>query len=127
MSDSIDPSQQANIQQFDSERRYQYLLKEVKAQNQLWILIDDDGCVMLNSDDEDCVPIWPNREFAQAWATGEWEHCKAEAISLNKWRSRWTEGLTGDDLYIAVFPNDLEEGLILSPYEFEDALGKFRK
>ncbi|WP_432452843.1 MULTISPECIES: DUF2750 domain-containing protein [unclassified Agarivorans] len=126
MSATIDSSQLATIQQYDSERRYQYLLKQVKNHNQLWILIDQDGCVMLNSDEEDCVPVWPNKEFAEAWATGEWEHCTAEAISLNKWRSRWTEGLSSDELYIAIFPNDLEEGLILSPDEFDQALHNAR-
>ncbi|GDY27607.1 DUF2750 domain-containing protein [Agarivorans sp. Toyoura001] len=119
-------SEANSVAKSDSQSRLQYLIKESKAQNQLWILIDDDGCVMLNSEDEDCVPVWPSKEFAEDWATGDWAHCKAEAISLNKWRSRWTEGLTGDELYVAVFPNELEEGLILSPYEFEDALGKGR-
>ncbi len=79
---------------------------------------------MLTSDDEDCVPIWPSQEFAESWATGDWQECKPEAISLNKWRSRWTTGLEQDQLAVAVFPNDTEEGLILYPDEFDFELEK---
>ena len=53
-----------------------------------------------NTEDDDCVPVWPNEAFAQDWATGDWEHCEPEAISLNKWQSRWTSGLEDDELSI---------------------------
>ena len=126
MANSNPPDALANIAKADSESRLQYLVKESRKQQQLWILIDDDGCVMLNSEAEDCVPGWPNQEFAAAWAAGDWQHCKPESISLAKWKSRWTDGLSDDELYVAVFPNDQEEGLILSPYEFEELLNKGR-
>ena len=119
MSNPIDEHMFANIQQYDPEQRFAYLLKEVVANNEIWILTDQDGCVMLNTDDEDCAPVWPNQEFAQAWATGEWAECKAEAISLNKWHSRWTSGLEQDDVSIAVFPNLNEEGLVISSQELD--------
>jgi hypothetical protein len=119
MSKPIDANLFASIQQYDPEQRLAYLLKEVVANKEIWILTDQDGCVMLNTDDEDCAPVWPNEEFAQAWATGEWAECKAEAISLNKWHSRWTSGLEQDDVSIAVFPNLDEEGLVISSQELD--------
>ena len=119
MSTSLDPKIAADIGQYDPEKRLKYLLKEVVANQQIWILTDEDGCVMLNSDDEDCAPVWPDQEFAEAWATGEWADCKAEAISLKVWFSRWTQGLEGDDVAIAVFPNQDEEGLVISAQELD--------
>nr|WP_235869828.1 DUF2750 domain-containing protein [Veronia nyctiphanis] len=108
----------------DAERRYSYLRKEVVANREIWILVDDHGCVMLNTEDEDCVPVWPNREFAEMWANGEWEECRAESIALNKWHSRWTMGLEDDELAIVVFPNTENDGLILYPDEFDQDLKK---
>jgi len=99
------------------EKRAQYFFNTVKAQNELWILVDEHGCVMLNTDEEDCVPVWPNQEFAQAWATDEWQACTAESISLNKWHSRWTIGLEDDELAVVVFPSTDEQGLIFYPDE----------
>ena len=93
-------------------------------ERQIWILTDEHGCVMLNTEDEDCVPVWPHQELAEQWATGEWENCKAEAISLNKWHSRWTYGLEDDELAVVVFPNQNEEGVVLFPDEFDFELKK---
>ena len=122
MSKTLDAQQIQTILQYDAQQRYNYLLQEVIHNAQIWLLVDEHGCVMLNTDEEDCVPVWPNEEFAQAWATEEWSHCKAEAISLEKWRNRWTTGLEEDELAIVVFPNQHNEGLIFFPDEFDDAL-----
>ncbi|MGF1687125.1 DUF2750 domain-containing protein [Photobacterium japonica] len=119
MSTPLDPSQIETIQAYDAEKRYQYLVKEVVANREIWILTDEHGCVMLNTDDEDCVPVWPNKEFAESWATGDWDNCKAEAISLNKWHSRWTHGLEDDELAVVIFPNLDEDGLVVFPDELE--------
>jgi len=110
------------ILKFDQQQRFQYLCKEVTKQQQIWLLTDEHGCVMLNTEDEDCVPVWPNKEFAEDWATEEWSHCKAEAISLEKWRQRWTLGLEEDELSIVVFPDKDLNGLIFFPDEFEHEL-----
>ena len=122
MSKTLDTQQIQKILQYDAQQRYHYLLKEVTQNAQIWLLVDDHGCVMLNTEEQDCVPVWPNKEFAQAWATEEWSHCKTEAISLEKWRNRWTTGLEEDELGIVVFPNQQNEGLIFFPDEFDDAL-----
>lgn len=119
MPTAIDPATFDTIVKYDTEKRYQYLLKETVANGEIWILTDKHGCVMLNTEDEDCVPIWPNKEFAQAWATGEWAECQAEAISLQKWHSSWTSGLEDDDLAVAIFPNQDEEGLVVYPDELD--------
>lgn len=124
MSTPLDTQQIKTIQQYNPQKRYDYLIKEVLKNKEIWLLVDEHGCVMLNTEDEDCVPVWPNKEFAQAWATEEWSHCKAEAISLEKWRNRWTHGLEDDELAIVVFPNQQNEGLIFFPDEFDFELQK---
>jgi len=106
------------------DKRYVFLLKEVAKSKEIWILTDEDGCVMLNSDDEDYVPVWPSQEFAQYWATGDWAECVPLAIPLKDWLSRWTNGLEGDEVSIAAFPNPDEEGLILLPDMFDEDLRK---
>ncbi|TDF38271.1 DUF2750 domain-containing protein [Alteromonadaceae bacterium M269] len=124
MSTPLDDETFTKIQSYGADKRYQYLVKQVAQNSQVWILKDEHGCVMLNSDDEDCVPIWPHKEFAEAWATEEWEVCQAEAIELDVWLSRWTRGLLDDDIAIAAFPDGNSEGLVVFPDEFEEALSK---
>jgi hypothetical protein len=124
MTDSLEASMVETIARYDSEKRYTYLLKEVSQSQQIWILNDEDGCVMLNTEDDDCVPVWPNKEFAEAWATGEWADCKAKGIDLKKWLSDWTPGLEEDELAIVIFPNHDEDGLVVYPDEFDHELRK---
>ena len=127
MSAPLDAQQVKTIQQYTAQKRYDYLIKEVLKNKQIWLLVDEYGCVMLNSEEEDCIPVWPNKEFAQAWATEEWSHCKAEAISLEQWHNRWTHGLEEDQLAIVVFPDQNSEGLIFFPDEFDFELQQAKK
>jgi hypothetical protein len=118
----LEPEKVKQILQMDDAQRAVYFVNETVTQKQLWILTDEQGCVMLNTEDEDCVPVWPNEEFAQAWATEQWQDCRPEAISLNKWFSRWTHGLADDELAIVVFPSQDEQGLVYYPDELEHEL-----
>lgn len=121
---ALSADQISTINSYNDEQRFKYCIKEMVSNRQIWILTDEHGCVMLNTEDDDCVPVWPNEEFALAWATDDWKECKAESISLNKWHSRWTQGLEDDELSIVVFPNEKEEGVIVFPDEFDFELKK---
>lgn len=128
---SITPEMLTTVENYDDEKRLQYLLQHVVTHNEIWVLTDEHGCMMLNTEDEDCVPVWPNEAFAKRWITDEWQGCTAEAISLNKWFSRWTMGLSDDELALVVFPSLAthtdQQGLVLYPEEFELALQKAQK
>ncbi|WCP68191.1 DUF2750 domain-containing protein [Vibrio tubiashii] len=121
---SLSNEQLETVNKMRPDERFNYCIKEIAKNRKVWILTDEHGCVMLNTEDEDCVPVWPHQEFAEQWATGDWEHCKAEPISTAKWFSRWTHGLEDDELSVVVFPNDNEEGVVLYPDEFEVELKK---
>jgi len=113
-----------NIVNLSDEERVKYFFKEVSQLKAIWILTDEHGCVMLNTEDEDCIPVWPSQNTAELWINKEWINCKAESISLNKWYSRWTQGLMDDELAVVVFPNTNEQGIVLYPDELEVELRK---
>ncbi|TKB57370.1 DUF2750 domain-containing protein [Ferrimonas aestuarii] len=121
MSDAIPHKE---IDAMNAEERLQYLLKTAAQTRKLWLLIDEYGSVMFNTDDEEGVPVWPHEELALAWATDEWKHCRAEAISTAKWHSRWTRGLEDDQLAVIAFPHGQEEGVVLFPEEFDFELSR---
>ena len=101
------------------EQRARYFFQAANKQQEIWLLTDQHGCVMLTTEDEDCIPVWPNKELALIWATDEWQECQAQAIYLKEWYQRWTPGLIDDDLALVVFPNEKEQGLVFSPEELE--------
>ena len=116
-----------DVKKYNEEQLYAFFVSEAIAAGQIWILMDEYGSVMLNTDDEDCVPVWPSQTLAQAWATGEWDHCKAESISISTWHSRWTGGLEEDGFAVVVCPIEDQEGLVIYPEDLDKALQKRAK
>ena len=102
-----------------NERRIEMFADIIKQEAQIWILSDDDGAVMLVSEDEDCIPVWPTKEAALLWRSDEWSQCEAIAISQKDWLAKWTNGLLQDDICIAVFPITGQDGLVTFADEFE--------
>ncbi|MBB1382072.1 DUF2750 domain-containing protein, partial [Shewanella sp. SR41-2] len=39
------------------EGRYDYMVEQIKSEKIIWTLQDQDGCVMLTTEDEDCIPM----------------------------------------------------------------------
>jgi len=134
MSDFSDQSHLQAVAGLDAEQRFNYLITEVVANGEVWILTDSQGSVMLNTDDEDCVPVWPGCDFAADWATGEWAECEPMAIPLKQWQHRWTAGLEEDGFAVVVFPLVAEtesgegsDGLVVEAEELDSALRKALK
>ncbi|NQZ31134.1 MAG: DUF2750 domain-containing protein [Oceanospirillaceae bacterium] len=113
-----------HLTDYTAEQRFQYFIEQAVATKEVWILTDEEGCVMLNTEEEECVPVWPSFDSAQAWATGDWKHCEAEAVPLKTWQLRWSEGLEQDGFYVVVFPLEEQEGSVIHPQDLD---GDFRK
>ncbi|MCL2917462.1 DUF2750 domain-containing protein [Shewanella litorisediminis] len=112
----------AQITAMTPEARYDYLVAEVKEHKEIWTLQDQDGCVMLTTDEDDCIPMWPSEEAAALWAVDEWQDCEPLSIPLNEWLERWVAGMQDDDLQVAVFPVQEDLGVVVPPWELESRL-----
>ena len=99
----------------NAEKRLSATIDSIITNEQVWILKDEDGCVMLTSDEEDGVPVWPDKALATLWATDEWDHCEPLSISLQDWMQKWTPGLLQDGLVVMVCPVPAEEGEVIEP------------
>jgi len=104
------------------EGRYDYMVDQIKAELIMWTLQDQDGCVMLTTEDEDCIPMWPSEETAALWAVDEWKDCEPLAIPLDEFQERWVSGMEDDDLFIAVFPVQEDLGVVVPPFEMNERI-----
>ncbi len=114
----------ARITALDAEQRYEYFIKAVADLEQIWILTDDEGFVLVSAEDERCIPVWPHAELAEQWIEGEWSNCTAQAVAIDTWLEKWTEGLNGDELSIAVLPDTDGPGVVVTPDELAETLVK---
>jgi len=106
------------------EERFTHFIEQAVSQKEVWILTDETGCVMLNTEDEECVPVWPSFATAQEWANGDWKDCASEAVDLKTWQLRWSEGLEQDGFYVVVFPVENNEGTVIHPQDLDADLRK---
>lgn len=108
--------------------RYEYFVEKVVAGGEVWSLQSDDGWVVMSSDEgEECLPVWPHRDFAAEWASGEWADCRPAAIGLDEWVDRWTPGMEQDGTLLAIFPDEYSEGTIVSPGELLESIEARRR
>jgi len=109
-------------QLMSADNRYDHFVAKVVENDQIWILSDDSGCVIVTTAGEQCVPVWPHPDYAAEWATDAWATCRPTPIDLGTWMQRWTPGLAEDQLMIAVFPLADEQGVVVAPDELEESL-----
>ena len=112
----------AELMNLTPEGRYDYMIEQVKANKVIWSLQDSDGWVMLTTEDEDCIPMWPSEETAALWAVDDWKDCEPLAIPLDEFQQRWVSGMEDDDLFIAVFPVQEDLGVVVAPFEVDQRL-----
>jgi hypothetical protein len=119
---SDNQNQLNRLGEMSADQRFEHFLETVNEEGELFILCDDDGFVLVRSDDEECIPVWPDSDSAAAWATDEWEGCEPMGIDLDSWLDRWTPGLEGDKLNIVVHPMGENEVVVSTPAELAAAI-----
>lgn len=122
MSKSLSHDEFHAISGSSADERYDYFVDAVIQWQQVWTLSSDKGTVLMSSEGEDCLPVWPHSDFASQWATGDWSDCSPMSIDLPAWLERWLPGLEEDGLVIAVFPGTEEEGIVVAPQDLRQAL-----
>lgn len=110
------------VTKLDAEQRYDYFINAVVDLEQIWILMDDEGFVLVTAEGEQCIPVWPHAELADLWIEGELAGCQSKAVDISTWLDKWTSGLNGDELSVAVFPHAEEPGVVITPTELAETL-----
>ncbi|MDP5056655.1 MAG: DUF2750 domain-containing protein [Marinomonas hwangdonensis] len=100
----------------DSER-LAYFIEQAKANERVWSLSNEEGFVMVETDEGDCVMVWPDAEFASQWAVEDWDDCEPVSVSLEQFKTQWLPSLALDKITVAVFPNIEDEGKLSTAEE----------
>lgn len=111
-----------SLLQLSADERYQYFLESVAQTGEVWSLRSRKGWVMMSSEAEECLPVWPCAELASDWIDGDWADCSPVSIPLDRWLDRWLPGMRRDGIALAVFPNMDDEGMVVGPEVLRDDL-----
>jgi hypothetical protein len=105
------------------EQRFEYTLEQMISKQYLWGLYGQSGWVMLKADDDACIPIWPHKEFANAWVKADFPDCEPKQIDFTEWLDVWLPGMKTNKTLVLVFPlGEDEEGIMLEAQEMLDCI-----
>ncbi len=103
--------------------RYEYLIKKIADNEDIWSLASDDGWVMLgDGEGHECIPVWPHSRYAEVCAVGSWLTANPQPIKLDEWLDRWLPGLENDSRLVAVFPTPVMNAAVISPTQMKNDL-----
>ena len=108
--------------QLNADYRYDHFIAKVAQHQLLWVLKGDKGLLLLESEGDVCLPLWPHPEYAQAWIQDELASYELQSITLEVFLERWAEGLEQDNIAVAVFPLPDETGIVEDASELAETL-----
>ncbi|PJD00311.1 DUF2750 domain-containing protein [Janthinobacterium sp. BJB1] len=97
-----------------SAERHAYLVRKVADTQEVWGL-HHDGWATAHAHGKVAIPFWPEAAFAQACASGGWEHFQPRAIALGELLTRWLPGMAINGQLASVFPAPQGAGAIAAP------------
>ncbi|RDL43980.1 DUF2750 domain-containing protein [Marinomonas piezotolerans] len=123
MSEELSLDQRIQLLAATDDVRLEFFVKSVKEHQSVWSLSNEEGFVMVETDDGDCVMVWPDADFAAQWAVEEWDDCEPVEISFETFTTLWLPSLEKDNITLAVFPNIEDEGKLTTAAEMKELLG----
>lgn len=103
-----------------ASERYEYWIKKVADQEEVWSLWQVGGWALAGGDAErQFVPVWPHSEYAALCAGGVWAGYQPKAIAVAAWLDRWIPGMERDQRLVAVFPTPNDMGVAIDPRQLE--------
>ncbi len=112
------PKQLRSVLNLPAADQYSYLVRKIVDFEAAYGLYSDGWAMMSDADGKQCFPIWPELEFAELLATGDWEDYAVKPISLEQLCNKWIPGLTSDQINIAAFPIPKQTGVVLRAEKF---------
>lgn len=123
MSEELSLDQRIQLLAATDDVRLEFFVNSVKEHQSVWSLSNEEGFVMVETDDGDCVMVWPDADFAAQWAVEEWDDCEPVEISFETFTTLWLPSLEKDNITLAVFPNIEDEGKLTTAAEMKELLG----
>ncbi|MBV6412234.1 MAG: DUF2750 domain-containing protein [Xanthomonadales bacterium PRO6] len=124
MTYALTPAEFRRVSRLPGEARLDEFIGRVAMHGQVWGLRSESGWAVVQSEGDDCFPVWPHPDFASAWAVGELADCTPQAIALDAWLQRWIPGMQGDGTLVLVFPTDEDDdgGVVIAPEDLAEEM-----
>jgi hypothetical protein len=106
----------------DGPSRFQHFIKRVADDQIAWGLWQDGWALMADDNGTQVFPLWPAREYADLYRTGEWAAYEAREISLDDLLDDLLPRFAVQGVLPGVFPTPAGKGVTPTPEELAGAL-----
>jgi hypothetical protein len=106
------------------ESRYKYFIRTVVTEEEVWGLLDEEGWLMLEDDEDgtDVIAVFPNIEFADIFKEkGGYEEFKAEPLDIFEF-VEWLDDFEKEKMKVGVFPTPDFQCAVMTPARVRDDL-----
>ena len=112
------------VLQLDGQARFDHFVKTVAAWEAAWGLWKEGWALMANSDETRVFPLWPAREYAELFRTGDWIDHEVEEIPLERLLGELLPKLADRGILAGVFPTPAGKGVTCNADELAARLRK---
>ncbi len=112
----------AGILSLKGPDRYRHFVKSVVDRDAAWGLYDDGWALSGLDDNTEALPLWPEKEFAEACADGNWSGYTPRPIPLSELVEVVLPELLEEENAVAVFPTPDDKGVVPPIHELLDDL-----
>lgn len=105
------------------EKRYEYFIKKVADYEELWGLYNDGWAMIADDNNNEMIPFWPKKEFAEYCAIDDWKGYKAESIDLYEFMDNLLQDMKTDNIKASIFFNN-ETSVVLEIDDLIDHLNE---
>ncbi|MCZ2720715.1 DUF2750 domain-containing protein [Marinomonas sp. 15G1-11] len=120
---SFDDQQVETFFRLQSNTRYDEVVNHCKKKQDVWVLQDDQGCLIIELGSEKVLPIWNDSSLAEQWKGKEYEGFSASVIAFADFSSKWLPGMVRDGFKLGIAPNLAGEGIVVATAEFARDIG----
>lgn len=116
------PTEIEALLRVDAPTRYSYFVKRVVDSELAWGLWNNGWALMRGEGEEAVFPLWPEREYAELCATGEWAGYTADEIGLSDLVNELLPRLAEREVRPGVFPTPTGKGITVTTAELIESL-----
>ncbi|MDO3411261.1 DUF2750 domain-containing protein [Saccharibacillus sp. CPCC 101409] len=100
------------VVQRPADSRYAYFIQKAASTEMLWGLYNEGWAMTEDAEDLPVLPLWPESEFAQHCAIGEWSGYSSRPLDLHAFMEKILPRLTQDGVKAAVFYNNSDSAIV---------------
>jgi hypothetical protein len=110
------------VLRLDGPARFDHFVKRVVDSELAWGLWKNGWALMAKDDGTQVFPLWPAREYAELFRTGEWAQYDAEEIPLTDLMDELLPKLEQRGVLPGVFPTPGDKGVTPTAKELRNSL-----